>query len=385
MSAAVPESSLGRKNNQAEDITTALSKFKQLTVIARGSTFALKGKSVDVVLTARDLNVRYVVAGSIRRIGERIRASAQLIDGTTGTQIWADRFDRSVEDVFVVQDELTEAITVAVAPQIERTEQAFARRTHPSSLDAWSLLQTGLSTMMKDTSDALRDAEELMLRACALDPDYAAAFAWAAFNRSQRIVFGAAVDATLDVDEAVAWAERAVELDKDDPVCQMAMGRALIAKGRLERALRALHRAVTLNPNFAIASIFLSVAQLLRGEPGIALTHADIAVRLCPSDAWGARAFLTKAAALRMLGRIEESIEAGTIACDLAPAMSIAHAYLAASLGMANQVEEGRAAWCRALEIEPQLTPAGIIERRGNPSALLRDTLQQGWARLGIL
>ena len=372
-------------DGMTEDITTALSKFKQLTVIARGTTFSLKGKSVDVVLTARDLNVRYVVDGSIRRIGGRIRASAQLIDGSTGTQIWAERFDRNVEDVFAVQDELTEAITVSVAPQIARTEQVLARRTHPTSLDAWSLLQTALSKMMEDTSDALRDAEELMRRACALDPGYAAAFAWAAFNRSQRIVFGAAVDSTLDVDEAVAWAERAVELDKDDPVCQMALGRALMAKGNLERSLRSLDRAVALNPNFAFAYVFLGVARLLRGEPDIALVHANIAVRLCPSDAWGARAFLAKSAALRMLRRIEESIEAGTVACDLAPAMYMTHALLAASLGLANQVEEGLAAWRRALVLEPDLTPAGLIERRRNANPLMRDTLQEGWARLGIL
>ncbi len=371
-------------DGMTEDITTALSKFKQLMVIARGTTFSLKGKSVDAISIAQDLKVNYLVEGSIRRSGHRLRASTQLVDGNNGTQLWSDRFDRDIEDVFAVQDELTEAITVAIAPQIDRTERELARQARPNSLDAWSLLQAGLSRMMQDTGEALRDAEDFFRRAFSLDANYAAAFAWAAFNRSQRIVFGAVADATLDVDEAVSWAERAIELDKDDPVCQMALGRALIARGSIESSTRALDRAVELNPNFAIAYIFLGVARHLFGEADTALRHAEIAVRLCPSDAWGARAYLLKSSSLRTLNRVDESIEAGKIACDLAPAMFATHAYLAASLGLANQIEEGRAAWRKALELEPELTTRNLIERRGSKSPVMRDAIERGLRRLGL-
>ena len=371
-------------DGMTEDITTALSMFKQLIVIARSTTFSLKGKAVDVVAVARNLGVRYVVEGSIRRFDQRIRASAQLVDGSNGMQLWAGRFDRNVEDVFAVQDELTEAITVAVAPQVDRTERELGRQPHPDSLDAWSFLQSGLSEMMLDTARALRDAEKLFRRAFSLDDNYAAAFGWAAFNRSQRTVFGAAADATLDVDVAIAWAEKAIELDKDDPVCQMALGRAHIARGNFERSIRALDRAVELNPNFAFAYIFLGVARHLSGEAEVALRHAESAVRLCPSDAWGGRAYLIKSSTLRTLNRIDESIEAGKIACDLAPGLSVAHAYLAAAFGLANRIEEGRAAWRKALELEPEMTPRGLIERRGAVNPDVRNPLEGGWRSLGI-
>jgi adenylate cyclase len=371
-------------DGMTEDLTTALSKFKELTVIARGTTFSLKGQHVDVVSLGEKLGVRYLVQGSLRRAGQRIRVTAQLTDTADGAQIWAERFDRNLEDVFAVQDELTEAITVAVAPQIERTERALARLAHPDSLDAWALLQDGLSRMMEDTPESLAQAELSMRRACALDPGYAAAFAWAAFNRSQRIWFGATADASLSVDEALQWAEQAIALDKDDPVCHMALGRALIATGRYERALLALDRAVELNPNFAIAQIFLGVARLMNGEPELALRHADTAARLCPRDGWAGRAYLNKMAALRTLHRYEESVEAGERACHLAPSLIMAHAYLAVSYALAGRIEAGRAAWRRALALDPDLTPASVIGRRGVASPAVMEPLALGFERLGL-
>ena len=164
----------------------------------------------------------------------------------------------------------------------------------------------------------------------------------------------------------------------------MTLGRAHIARGNFERSIRALDRAVELNPNFAFAYIFLGVARHLFGEAEVALRHAESAVRLCPSDAWGGRAYLIKSSTLRTLNRIDESIEAGKIACDLAPGLSVAHAYLAAAFGLANRIEEGRAAWRKALELEPEMTPRGLIERRGAVNPDVRNPLEGGWRSLGI-
>jgi adenylate cyclase len=170
-------------DGMTEDIITGLSRFRSLSVIARNSTFAYKGKSPDVREVACDLGVRYVVEGSVRRGGERIRIMGQLVDGETGNHLWAERYDRELEDIFAVQDKVTEAIVAAIAPEIGDVERKRAQRKPAGNLDAWELYQRGLAAYYSSTEGGLRSAVDHFDRVNEIDPTFAPAFAMAAGAR----------------------------------------------------------------------------------------------------------------------------------------------------------------------------------------------------------
>ncbi len=199
-----------------EDLITALSRIRWFFVIARNSTFAYKGRGVDVREVARELGVRYVIEGSVRKAGNRVRLTAQLIDGPTGTHVWATRYDRDLEDIFAVQDELTQTVVGAIEPELSKAEQERARLKKPEALDVWDIYLRGMSSLNALTGESLAEAEKTFARAIALDSGFAGAVAGLAEVHYYTVVLGLAADPDAARRAALEAARRAAELDRED-------------------------------------------------------------------------------------------------------------------------------------------------------------------------
>jgi len=228
----------------AEDVITALSRYPSLFVIARNSSFTYKGRPVDVKQVGRELGVRYVLEGSVRKAGNRIRVTAQLVEAVTGNHVWADRYDRDLADIFAVQDEITEAVTIAIAPAIADAELQRAVRKPPDSLDAWATYQRGLWHLSEANPDDNTIAQKFFRQAIDLDPTFAGGYSGLALAQLQ----AAAVYQKLRLLEAQSSAEalarRAVALDGADAEARSCLGWALQARGELQGALSEIERAL---------------------------------------------------------------------------------------------------------------------------------------------
>jgi len=274
-----------------EDIITELSRFHSLFVIARNSSFSYKGKSPDVRQVGKELGVRYVLEGSIRRAGNRIRVTAQLIDSLTGSHIWAERYDRELADVFAIQEEVTRSIVAGIAPQVERAEWARVARKRPSSLSAYdhALRSRALGEGSYARADAaLRDEALAEARkALEIDPncqEALLALSWVQYNR---IFFRTATDPDNAWDEAMAATARAIELDSAGSAAHTVRGNLLLyAPGgpRHDEARRSLTRALELNPNDATVLHALGFCEALAGDPESSMRHLDDALRVNPRD-----------------------------------------------------------------------------------------------------
>jgi adenylate cyclase len=292
-----------------EDIITALSKFRWLFVIARNSTIAYKGQSVDIRKVATELGVRYILEGSVRRRGDRIRVSGQLIDANTGVHIWAEHFDRDFEDIFAVQDQVTESIVAAIAPEIELAEIERAKRKPPNDLDAWALYQRGLALYPSGAEKDFQLAIELFDRARQADPEFVDAIAMAAQMRTRyAYLYDSGRDDEL-LEEATQLLQVAMRLDPRNPICHMALGRLHYTLGEYDLAVVMARKAVTLNPNYALAHYGLGITLFGANRYEESLQHKDIALRLSPNDPSIANMLVGRASALFMLGRFEECAE----------------------------------------------------------------------------
>jgi adenylate cyclase len=270
-------------DGMAEEIITALSRYRWFFVIARNSSFAYKGQSPDVRQVSRELGVRYVLEGSVRKTGSRVRVTAQLIDATTGNHIWAERYDRELDDIFALQDEITETIVTAIEPELGAVERERARRKPPNNLDAWDLYQRGLWHLFDDVKrDALAEAKRLFQRACELDPSFAAAHAELAYTHVGDIIRGLTDDPNASLDQAADAAERAVALDARDPGARVALGRVYIFRHASERAIAEMEIALGINANFDRGYYGLGIALLYGGRPEESIPRFEKGIRLSP-------------------------------------------------------------------------------------------------------
>ncbi|SEP24144.1 adenylate cyclase [Rhodospirillales bacterium URHD0017] len=269
-----------------EDIITSLSRFKSLFVIARNSSFAYKGKSPDIRQVGRDLGVRYVLEGGVRRAGRRLRITAQLIDAENGTHTWADRFEGKVADVFALQDEVTEKVVVAIAPLVEQAEIARAKRAPPDNTDAYDCYLRGLACLSPVTIEGRAQALRLFEEASALDPDYASAYAMALTCHVFRLDHGLAQDREQEKNEVTRLWRMVSRVGQDDSVAlshtAWAVARVL---HNLPSAKELIDRALERNPNLASAWASSGFINLWMGHPDIAMQHVDRAGRLDPSPA----------------------------------------------------------------------------------------------------
>ena len=270
-------------DGMAEEIITALSRYRWFFVIARNSSFAYKGQSPDVRQVSRELGVRYVLEGSVRKTGSRVRVSAQLIDATTGNHLWAERYDRDLEDIFALQDEITETIVTAIEPELGAVERERARRKPPENLDAWSSYQRGLWHLFDDLQrDSLAEAKRLFQLACELDPGFAAAHAELAYTHVADIIRGLTDDPKASLDQAADAAERAVALDARDPGARVALGRVYIFRHAYERAIAEMEIALGINANFDRGYYGLGIALLYAGRPEESIPQFEKGIRLSP-------------------------------------------------------------------------------------------------------
>jgi adenylate cyclase len=266
-----------------EDIVTALSRFRWFFVIARNSSFAYKGRSVDVKQAARDLGVRYVLEGSVRRSGKRIRITAQLIDAITGTHIWAERYDRDLTDIFDVQDEITERVAGAIEPELLKTE-GLAAISRTENLSAWDLVRQGMWNFHQVTRETHLRARELFRQAIALDPNLPEAHIWLARVSAGVGAYGWTEDPKSDLREGTQAALRAVQLDERNPYSHYALAIISVFSGELEQAVRAAEKAIELSPSFALGHLVLGMARLFSGRPESAIEPLEHGIRLSPFD-----------------------------------------------------------------------------------------------------
>jgi len=343
-----------------EDLITALSRVRWLFVIARNSTFTYKRTSVDAKQLGTELGVRYVLEGSVRKGGSRVRITAQLIDATTNVHVWAERYDRELADVFAVQDEITETIARTIEPELARAELERARRKPPESLDAWDLYQRGLWHVWQYTPSDNEHARSLFEQAIRLDPTFSPFVSALALTRLLEQTLGYREDAFDAVVDAVEIAKRAVALDGKDATAHSILGRTLTALGDHEAAIAELRTALRLNPNVAHAHFGLGMALVLSGRGAEAVAEFDAAERLSPHEPHLWLLEIMRAWAFLSTGDVARAVEDAQRCVRHLRARFPAWGTLAAALGHAGRLDEGREALARTRELRPDFGPALI-------------------------
>jgi adenylate cyclase len=267
-----------------EDIITELSRARWLFVIARNSSFTYKGRAVDVKQVGHELGVRYVLEGSVRKAGNRVRITGQLIDASNGAHLWADRFDGEIEDVFDLQDQVTASVVSAIAPKVEQAEIERSKRKPTDSLDAYDYYLRGMAGFHSYTKEGNDEALAMFARAMELDPEYATPFGMAARCYGQRMGFGWATDAEFEHAEALRLARIATNIGRDDAVALVGAGFVQVMFGDPTEGAAVLERALAVDPNHASAWHMSALAQTLVGRPEITIERAQHAIRLSPQD-----------------------------------------------------------------------------------------------------
>jgi adenylate cyclase len=292
-----------------EEIIIALSRVKWLFVIARNSSFAYKGSRPDIRTAARELGVRYLLQGSVRRAAQRVRVTAQLVDGATGTQAWASRYDRALADIFDVQDELTNTIIAAIEPELARAERVRARSKRPDNIDAWDLYQRGMHHLYLATRADLHEAQTLFARALDLDPTLGPAYTGSAEAYYIGAVYGHSSAPQEDRDRALRAARCAVDLEPDSAAAHCTLGRIYYLRREHDRALPELAIALELNPSFAWAHYGVGAALVFSGHADEGIPHLERAIRLSPRDPYMGSFLVRMADAYLLTGDYEESVE----------------------------------------------------------------------------
>jgi TolB-like protein len=344
-----------------EDIIAALSRIRWLFVIARNSSFTYKGRIVDVKKVGTDLGVRYVLEGSVRRSANRMRITGQLIDATTGAHIWADRFEGTLEDVFDLQDEMSECIVGAIAPQLEWAEIERAVHKPTDSLDAYDYYLRGMSSFHGATRERIDEALALFCKAFELDPDYAAAYGMAAWCYFWRKLNGWMRDRAREVEEGARLARRAIELGKNDAVALSRGGHALgHFGGELNGCITMLDRALVLNPNLASAWLLSAFLRIFRGEPDVAIERLQHAMRLSPLDPEMVRMQIGMALANLTAKRFEDALSWAERAARVWPNFGLGIAIIAASEALSGRMECAEATALHLHKVDPGFRPSTL-------------------------
>jgi len=350
-------------DGMVEDIITALSRMRWLFVIARNSSFTYKGRAVDVKQVGRELGVRYVIEGGVRKAANRVRLTAQLIDATSGAHIWADRFDGRIEDIFEVQDRMTESVVGAIAPTLEQAEIERARRKPTENLDAYDLFLRGTAKAHQETKEAISEALQLFYKAIELDGEFASAYGMAAFCFLLRKVYLWMTDPARELPETARLARRAAESGWDDAVALARGGHALATGvGDLDRAAAMIDRALALNSNLAAAWYASSWLRNMLSEPDTAIQHVAHAMRLNPLDPEMGWMQAAMAFALFLSGRYDEALSVAHKASQERPSYPTPLRIAAASAALAGRLDVARQAIERLREINPAFRVSNFRE-----------------------
>jgi TolB-like protein/Tfp pilus assembly protein PilF len=367
-----------------EDIITALSRFKTFAVTSRNSSFVYRDKSVDVREAAKALGVRYVLEGSVRRVGERVRVTAQLIDGTTGSHIWAEKFDGEASDIFDFQDHITETVVGLIEPQIRKAEIERARRKRPESLDAYDLYLQALPKVYSVYVPGYTEAIDLLDRAIALDPGFAPAVALLAWAHEKRLSFGSPPPGVDDEAITLSLCRRALELGGDDAMVLAIVGWMFIFLAEdYDAGLALARRAVQLNPNSLIALNFAGLCNHHAGDLDEAIALHTRALELspgAPDNYWS----LTGIAVAHMFAwRFEEAAKWAQRSLDTYNEWELTFVVLTASYGHLGRVDEAREAYRQLAKLREGLEDRGTKRHARYPE---RDAAwSEGFRKAGVL
>ncbi|MEH2504031.1 TolB-like protein [Bradyrhizobium sp. AZCC 1578] len=351
-------------DGMVEEITAALSRFKWLFVIARNSSFTYKGKAVNVKQVGRELGVRYVLEGSVRKAAGKVRITGQLIDAITGANIWADRFERDLTDVFALQDELTVAVVSAVEPKVFQTEIAMAARRRPENLTAYDLYLRARQQNYLTTREGVAESLRLVHRALELDPGFALAAALAGACHRQNVLSGYSADPQFDRKEAVRLSRFALSIDDGDPeILADASVTSAFMVGDSEAEIEMADRAVALNPNSSLAWNCRGWVYRKAGQPEEAIRSFERAIRMSPVDQDLHSRLHGIGVAFIELRRFDEAIAVGKKALRQNPSFAPAHRCLASAFAHLERDAEAREAAARLLQLDPAFTISAWIAR----------------------
>ncbi|MCZ6454790.1 MAG: adenylate/guanylate cyclase domain-containing protein [Alphaproteobacteria bacterium] len=345
-------------DGMTEDIITALSKHRWLRVIARNSTFGYKGKALDVRQIGSELGANYVVEGSVRRSGQRLRITAQLIDAASGDHLWAERYDRSLEDIFDLQDEITDTIVGSIEPELGAAERHRVARKPRTNLQAWDCYHLGISHFYKFTAEGNLEAQRLLKRSSELDPDFGDAYAWWAYAVVLGMIYWDTEPDEALLEEALAATHRALEIDDQNAVYYALMARTNLARRDYAAALSGNEMAIKLNPTFAVAYCSLGDSLAYEGRYEESIGQFEKAIALSPNDPqrW---AFLTYGALALIFKRDFETALEWTEKASVVPNHQYwTHAHMAVALAYLERPKEADQAVARLLTENPKFSHA---------------------------
>jgi TolB-like protein/DNA-binding SARP family transcriptional activator len=342
----------------AEDILTALSKFRWFFVIGRDSSFLYRDAEADERRAGAELGVRYVLTGSLRRAGERVRISARLLDGSDGHHVWAESYDRDVADMFAVQDDITKCIVTAVAPQFLDAEMRRARRRDMRDLDAWGYVVRAHGHLARLNKADNEEARALLTKAVERDPDSAWGFTGLAISHTQDALWGWSGSRSASILAAQQNAQRAIALDDGDAQAHAVIGLVRLVMRRHDDAIQTLERAIELNSNLANAHASLGLARAFCGDSAGAVAEVEQAIRLSPRDPMCVFWFNTLSLAAFVAERYDEAAEWAEKTVAVNDAYAGGFRILAASYGRLDEGDKAAAALARLLELSPGMTLA---------------------------
>jgi TolB-like protein/cytochrome c-type biogenesis protein CcmH/NrfG len=367
----------------SEDLITGLSRIRWLFVIARNSSFVYKNRAVDVKQVSRELGVRYVLEGSVRRAGKQLRISAQLIDAPTGGHHWAERYDRELDDIFAVQDEITRSVVATIEPRLLAAEGVRALSRSSDDLGAWELVARAQTHVWRLTRSDYETAIDALNRAVEAYPDYAPARSLLGFC----LVFAAHMG-WIDRDHGLLagreHAVRAIVLDDRDPWGQIALGYSALMERRTEESIAAFRRAVNLNPSSAAAHSYLSHGLAFAGQDREAIEHAEEAIRFSPLDPEMAMFLGGIAVAHYTAGRYAEAVRYSSELLRLRPGFQGAQRMRCASLAQAGRIDEAREFLATVRREQPQLSIDWIRASVPYQTPELMERFLEGMRKAGL-
>jgi adenylate cyclase len=367
-----------------EDIITALSKFRWFFVTARNSTFVYKGKANDIKQIGRDLGVRYVLEGSVRRAGNRIRITAQLIEAASGNHIWAERYDRDLDDVFELQDEITLTIAAAVEPELAGSERDRALHKPTKDIQVWDLFQRGLAKILQWDETSMAEGVEIMRQVIDQDPEFGAAHAYLAFVDYFDVTFGRGGDRETILKRGMNNAREALRINQQDYVAHFALGRLLNMNGDNRAAMRELETSIAINPSYVHGYLGLAVVNTFTGDPKVAAEYAEYAFRLSPNDPLLWMTMGAKGVAAALLGDIDTAIDNFEQSCRLPNAQIIPFVLLAACYALAGRDSEAAIALDNARQQEAGLTLKQMQDYFGKADHDMFDVFVEALRKTGL-
>ena len=368
----------------SEDVITELSRFHSIFVIARNSSFTYRGQALDVRRVAKDLGVRYVLEGSVRRAGTTIRVTAQLIDATSGRHVWAERYDRALVDLFAVQDEITRNIIGAIAPGIVMAEIQHSKGKTVAELDSWDRIMRAHWHIRRFTAVDYREACRLLEELLTHEPDNAVALGDLAFSLHFAAIFGWTDSPSAAMARMSELAQRAVESDDQDAAAHTSLAIHDLFSGRHDDAMRRLRRAIELNPNSSFAHGYVGVVHAFGGDHDLAIETVQEAMRLSPRDLLMVIWRVVEGWAHLGAGRFDRAAESARLAIGWNAAFADAHAILASALGHAGRLDEARAALDECVRHFPGLTLRDPRLTRPFRRAVDQERFLDGLRRAGL-